>query len=40
MNSMVASMYSHELVLGEIQDAYANAQKLKQLIECELKNTK
>ncbi|MCR9290947.1 MAG: DUF6090 family protein [Bacteroidetes bacterium] len=36
MNSMVASMYSHELVLGEIQDAYANAQKLKQLIDSEL----
>ena len=38
MNSLVFSMYSHELVLGEIQHAHSNAQRLKQLIDDELKN--
>ena len=38
MNSIVTSMYSYELVLSEIQDAYSKALKLKQLIDYELKN--
>lgn len=40
MNAVVTSMYSHELILSEIQDAYSKALKLKQLIEYELKNEK
>ena len=40
MNYLVSYNYSYELILGEIQEAYSKALKLKQQIDSELKKEK